>query len=161
MLSSTRDRWVLKKLEQLSSLQSQVRTIWLRDKLRKQDFHEDMKKDFESFTDTIKTTSEVWTKTMMLISKENNRALENLNNKFLEILNGRGILASYLMSPLSKINNPANINQFKLVDDPNSQGVINLLKNKTIPVTLYNNLLTIRDTDKKVSITRRSFQNDD
>ena len=139
----------MKKLEQLASLQSQVKTVRLRNKLGKQDFHEDMKKDFESVSDTIENTSEVWTKTMMLTSKENNKALENLNKKLLEMLNCRGIIASFLMSPLSKIKNPDNKNQFELVDDPNSQRVVDLLINKTIPVTLYNNLLTIRDTDKK------------
>ena len=126
----------MKKLEQLASLQSQVKTVRLRDKLGKQDFHEDIKKVFESVTGTIKNTSEVWTKTMMLTSKENNKALENLNKKLLEMLNCRGILASFLMSPLSKIENPDNKNQFKLVDDPNWQRVIDLLINETIPVTL-------------------------
>ena len=126
----------MKKLEQLASLQSQVKTVRLRDKLGKQDFHEDIKKVFESVTDTIKNTSEVWTKTMMLTSKENNKALENLNKKLLEMLNCRGIIASFLMSPLSKIENPDNKNQFKLVDDPNWQRVIDLLINETIPVTL-------------------------
>ena len=53
------------------------------------------------------------------------------------------------MSRLSKINNPDTKNQFKLVDDPNSQKVIDLLIKKLIPVTLYKNLLTIRDTDKE------------
>ena len=126
----------MKKLEQLASLQSQVKTVRLRDKLGKQDFHEDIKKVFESVTGTIKNTSEVWTETMMLTSKENNKALENLNKKLLEMLNCRGILASFLMSPLSKIENPDNKNQFKLVDDPNWQRVIDLLINETIPVTL-------------------------
>ena len=34
--------------------------------------------------------------------------------------------------------------------DPNSNRVIDLLKNKTILVTLYNTLLTFRDTDKEI-----------
>ena len=50
-------------------------------------------------------------------SIKNNQALENLTNKLLEIMNDRGILASYLLSPLSKITNPENTSQFKLVED--------------------------------------------
>ena len=47
----------------------------------------------------------------------NNKAIENINNKLLEILNDRGILATYLMSPLSKITNPENSSPVKLVKD--------------------------------------------
>ena len=41
-------------------------------------------------------------KTVMLTSKENNKALENLNKEPLEITKDRGILASYMMSFPSK-----------------------------------------------------------
>ena len=81
----------------------------------------------------------------MLTSKGNNKALENLNDKLLEIMNDKGIIATYSLSPLSKITNPENTSQFKLVNDPNSNRVIDLLIHNTIPVTLYNNL-TFRDT---------------
>ena len=81
-------------------------------------------------------------------STKNNQALENLNNKFLEIMNDRGILASYLMSPLSKITNPENTSQFRLVKDSNSNRVNNLKINKTISITLHDNVLTFRDTNK-------------
>ena len=39
-------------------------------------------------------------------SNNKNKAIENLNNNLLEITNDRGILASYMMSPLSKRTNP-------------------------------------------------------
>ena len=52
------------------------------------------------------------------------------------------------MSPLSKITNPGNTTQFKLVKDSNSKRLNALLKHNTIPVTLYENLLTFRDTGK-------------
>ena len=84
----------------------------------------------------------------MLTSKENNKALENSNNKLLETMNDRAILASYLMSPLSEITNPENTSQFKPVKDPNSNRVIDLLIHNTIPVTLYDNLLTFHGTVK-------------
>ena len=81
-------------------------------------------------------------------SFENNQALENLNKKLLEIMNDRGILASFSMSPLSKITNPENTSQFKLVKYSNSNRVNDLLIKNTIPITLHDNLLTFRDTNK-------------
>ena len=74
-----------------------------------------MEKVSEPVTDTIKNTSEDLTKTMMLTSKENKIALEILNHKTLEIINDRSILASYLLSPLSKITNPERTSQFNLL----------------------------------------------
>ena len=64
----------------------------------------------------------------------------------------RGILASYLISPLSKIIIPEHTTQFKLVKVPQPNRVNDLLKNESIPVTLYNNLLTFRD--KKFELQR-------
>ena len=120
----------------------------LQDKLGKQNFDEDMKKIFEPVIKTIKDVSEDVTKTMMITSKENNPALESLNNKLLEIKNDRGILASYLMSPLTKITNPENSRQFKLLKDSISIRVNDLLIHNTIPISLHDNLLTFRETGK-------------
>ena len=142
----------LENLNELVSLENQVKVVRLQDKLGKQNFHEDMKKVFEPVTKSIKDVSEEVTKTMTENSIKNNQALENLNNKLLEIMNDRGILASYLMSPLSKITNPENTTQFKLVKDSNSNRVNDLKINKTIPITLYNNLLTFRDTSKEFEL---------
>ena len=112
-----------------------------------------MKKVFEPVTKSLEKTSENLTKAITESSKENNIALENLNNKLLEIMNDRGILASYLMSPLSKITNPENTSHFKLVKDSSSSRVNDLKINKTIPITLYNNMLTFRDTGKEFELT--------
>ena len=152
MLYSIKDREDLENLNELTSLQDQLEAIRLQDKLGKQNFHENMKKVFEPVTKSLENTSEKLTKAITESSKENNLALENLNNKLLEIMNDRGILASYLMSPLSKITNPENSTQFKLVKDPNSNRVNDLLlKNKT-PITLYNNILSFRDTIKEFEL---------
>ena len=62
MLYSIKDREDLEKLEELASLQSQVKAVRLQDKLGKQNFHEDMKKVLKPATDTIKNTSENLTK---------------------------------------------------------------------------------------------------
>ena len=67
-------------------------------------------------------------------------------------MNDRGILATYLMSPLSKITNPENTSQFKLVKDHNSNRVNDLLMKNKIPITLYNNILTFRDTGKEFEL---------
>ena len=152
MLYSIKDREDLEKFNELLSLENQVKLVKLQDKLGKQNFHEDMKKVFEPVTKTIKDVSEEVTKTMTEKSIKNNQALENLKNKLLEIMNDRGILASYLMSPLSKITNPENTTHFKLVKDSNSNRVNDLKINKTIPITLYNNLLTFRDTGKEFEL---------
>ena len=94
----------MEKLKELVLLNNQVEELRLQDKLGKPNFHENMKKVFEPFIDTTKDTSRDITKTMMETSIENSKTLKNLNDKN-EIMNDRGIMASYLSSPLSKINN--------------------------------------------------------
>ena len=111
-----------------------------------------MKKVFEPVTKSLENTSRDITKTITEISFKDNQATENLSNKLLEIMNDRGILASYLMSPLSKITNPENASQFKLVKHSNSNRVNDLEINKTKPFTLYNDILTFRDTGKEFEL---------
>ena len=81
-------------------------------------------------------------------SKEKNKAATTLNNKSLEIINDRGIIASYLLSPLSKITSLENTSQFNLVKDFNSNGVSDFLIHITIPVTLHDIFLIFRGTTK-------------
>ena len=152
MLFPIKDREDLEKLNKLASLQDQVKVVRLQDKLGKQNVHENMKNLYEPLTDTIKNTSEKITKTSTESSKENNLALEYSNNKLLEIMNDRGILASYLMSPPSKITILEKTSQFKLVKDHNSNRVNDLKINKTIPITLYGNILTFPDTNKQFEL---------
>ena len=153
MLYSIKDREDLDNLNELASLQDQVKVVQLQDKLGKQNFHEDMKKVFEPITKSFENTSEKITKTLTENSMNSNKAIENVNNKLLEIMNDRGILATYLMSPLSRITNPENSSQFKLVKDSNSNRVNDLKINKTIPITLYGNMLTFRDTNKQFELS--------
>ena len=63
-------------------------------------------------------------------------------------MNDRGIKHSYLLSPVSKIPNPENTSQFIIVKDSKSNRVNDLLIHNTKPVTLYDNLLIFRDTNK-------------
>ena len=113
-----------------------------------------MKKLFEPVTKSLEDTSQDITKTITETSIKNNQPIENLNNKLLEIMNDRGILALCLMSPLSKITNPENASQFRLVKDSSSNRVNDLLIHNTIPITLYNNILTFRDTGKEFELKR-------
>ena len=135
MLYSNKDREDLENLNELVSLLDQVKVVRLQDKLGKQNFHEDMKKSFEPVTKSLKNTSENLTKAITETSIKNNLAIENINNNLLEIMNDRDILASYLMSPLSRITNPENSSQFKIVKDPSSNRENDLKINKTIPIT--------------------------
>ena len=148
MLFPIRNVEDLENLNELVTLQNEVKVVRLQDKLGKQNFHEDMKKVFEPVTKSLENTSENLTKAITESSKNNNLALENLNNKLLEIMKDRGILATYLMSPLSKITNPENTTQFKLEKDPSSNRVNDLKIHNSIPITLHNNLLTFRDSGK-------------
>ena len=112
-----------------------------------------MKKVFEPVTKSLESTSQEITKTIAETSLKNNQAIENLNNKLLENMNDKGILATYLMSPLSKITNLEDASQFKLVKIPSSNKVNDLKINKTIPITLFGIILTFRDTGKKFELT--------
>ena len=112
-----------------------------------------MKKLFEPVTRSLENTSQEITKTITETSIKNNQAIENVINKLLEIMNDRGILASYLMTPLSKITNPEKTSQFKLVKDSSSNRVNDLKIHNSIPITLYGNILTFRDTGKKFELT--------
>ena len=152
MLFPIKNREDLKNLNELVSLQDQVKVVKLQDKLGEQNFHEDIKKVFEPVTKSLKNTSENLTKAITETSIKNNQAIENINNNLLEIMNDRSILATYLMSPLSRITNPENSSQFKLVKDSSSNRVNDLKINKTIPITLYGNMLTFRDTNKQVEL---------
>ena len=142
----------MENLEELVSLENQVKAVRLQDKLCKQNFHEVKKKVFEPVTKSLENTSQDITKAITETSIKNNQALEILNNKRLEIMNDRGILVTYLMSPLSKITNPEKASQFKLVKDSNSNRVNDLKINKTVPIALYNNMLTFRETGKEFEL---------
>ena len=138
----------LQKLDEAVSLQNQVKVVRLQEKLGKQNFHEDMKEVFEPVTKSLENTSENLARAITESSIKINKAIENLNNKLLEIMNDRGILASYLITPLSKITNPENTSQFRLEKDHISKRVNDLLMKNKIPIKLYGNMLTFRDSGK-------------
>ena len=81
-------------------------------------------------------------------STKNNKAPEILNDNFLETMEDRGVIASYLLSPLYKTTNPKNTSQFRLVKGFYSNGVNDMLIHNSIPITLHNIFLTFHDADK-------------
>ena len=110
------------------------------------------KKVFAPVTDTIKNTSGSLTKNLSESFIKNNQALGNLNNKLVEIMNDRALFATYLMCSLSKITNLEGSIQFKSMKVSSSSRVNDLLVKNTIPITLYNNLLTFRDTGREFQL---------
>ena len=90
MFYSIKDREKLEKFEELVSLENQVKVVRLQNKLGKQNFHEVMKIVIEPVTNSLENSSQDITKTIMETSTISNKALENLNNKLLEILNDSG-----------------------------------------------------------------------
>ena len=121
MLFPIKDRENLEKLNKLVSLQDQVKSVRLQDKLGKQNFDDDVKKKSEPVTKSLESTSQDITKTITETSIKNNQAIDNINNTLLEIMNDRGIKSSYLLSLLSKITNLENTSQFKVVKDSTSK----------------------------------------
>ena len=82
-------------LNELVALNKQVDDMRLQDKLDKQNFHEKIKNLQEPLIDTFKTTSEILTKTLTETYKINNKVKENLNEKGLELMVDKGMIATY------------------------------------------------------------------
>ena len=61
-------------------------------------------------------------------------------------MNNKGVIAPYLASFLVNRFKPGNESQYKLIKDHNSIRMNDVLTNTSIPVTLYRNMLTFRDT---------------
>ena len=115
-----KDRQDLKDLDEAVSLQNQTKVVRLQDKLGKQNFQEDMKEVFEPLTDTLKDTSENITKTIAESSIKKIKANSDLQEKILELMNDKGMIAPYLASSLVNLFKPENKSQFRLRKDLNS-----------------------------------------
>ena len=148
MLFPIRNIEDLQKLNETISLQNQVKVVSLQDKLGKQNFHEDMKKVFEPVTKLVENNSENITKTLTETSINNNKAIENLNEKVLEMMNDKGMIAPYLASSLVNLFKPESKSQFSLKKDLNSTKMNDFLISGGIPVTLFSNMIVFRDSNK-------------
>ena len=83
----------LQNLNEAVSLQNQVKVVRLQEKLGKQNFHEDLKEVFEPTTKSLENTPENITKTITETFIKNNKAISDLNEKFLELMNDKGMIA--------------------------------------------------------------------
>ena len=142
----------LKKLDEAVSLQNQVQEVRLQDKLGEQNYHEDRKKLFKPMTDTIRNTSEIVMKILTENSTNNNKTIENLNEKILELMNEIGSIAPYLTSSLVNLFKPENKSQFRLRKDTDSTKMNDFLIPRGIPVTLFSNMIVFRDSNKSFKL---------
>ena len=152
MLFRINNREDLQNLNDIVSLQNQVNEVRLQDKLGEQNHHEDSKKIFKPMTEVIKSTSENIIKTLTENSINNNKAIENLNEKILELMDEKGMIAPILVSSLSNVFNIENKSQFILRKNPNSTKINNLLIHRAVPVTLFSNMITFRDSDRSFKL---------
>ena len=96
----------------------------------------------------FKKTSENITKTITENSINNNKAIENLNEKILELMDDIGLIAPYLTTSLVEVFKKDNKSQFRLRKDTNSTKMNDFLIHGTIPVTIFSNMITFRDSNK-------------
>ena len=148
MLYSIKNIEDLEKLNEAISLQKQVQEVRLQNKLGDQNYHEDINKFFKPMTDELKNTSEKITRTLTENSIISNKAIENLNEKILELMDENDMIASYLASSMVEVFKKDNKSQFRLRKDPDSTKLNDFLIHGKIPVTIFSNMITFRDTDK-------------
>ena len=148
MLYSIENIEDLEKLNEAISLQKQVQEVRLQNKLGEQNYHEDIKKFFKPMTDEMKNTSEKITRTLTENSINNNKAIENLNEKILELMNDKGLITHYLTTSLVEVFKKDYKSQFRLRKDPNSTKLNDFLIHGTIPVTIVSNMIVFRDSNK-------------
>ena len=148
MLYSIKNREDLETLEEFASSKNQVEELRIQDKLGKQKFRENVRRLDELLTDTTTNTSENITKTITEASNKNNKAISDLNEKFLELNNDNGMTAPYFASFLVDLFKPENVSRFKLIKNQNSIRMNDFLINTSIPVTLYSSMFTFRESIK-------------
>ena len=68
------------------------------------------------------------------------------------------MIAFYLASSLVNLFIPENTGQFEIIKEPNSIRMIYFLINRGIPVSLYSNMLTFRDSNKSLKLDRDLFE---
>ena len=136
MLYSNKTTEDLLKLNQIVSLQNQVKTLRLQGKMKRKIFTR-IWKEIQPITKLTKDVPEDVTKTSTETSKESNKAIVILNDKILDLMEDRGVLATFLLSPSSKNINPEPTRQFEPVRDLDSNMVEDLLINKTLPAAQY------------------------
>ena len=153
----------LQELNELVSLENQVKVVRLQDKLGEQNYHHDRNKLLEAMTDAIKNTSQDITKTITETSIKNSKKSKSFNEKNLDLLNDKGMITHTLAYFLVNLFKPENKSQFRIKKDFNSARVNDFLINGGVPVSIYDNMLTLRDSNRSfeldgdLSETRTSY----
>ena len=153
MLFPIKNSEEMKKLEELVSLQIKVNEVGLQDKLGEQKYHQNTRKQFEPMSEAITNTSEKLTETFTETFIKNIKAHDNLNDKILELMNGKDMIAPCLASSLVNLFKPENTRQIKLIiKDAISIRMNDFLISGGIPVSLYSKMITFRDSIKSFKL---------
>ena len=67
-------------------------------------------------------------------------------------MNDEGMIAPYLAFSLVELFKTENKSQFRLRKDPNSTKMIDFLIHRNIPVTLFSNMISFRDSNKSLRL---------
>ena len=135
----------------------------MQDKSGEQKNHHDRNNLLEQLTDAFRNTSQDTTKTITGTSIKNNKVLENLNEKSLDLMNEKGMIAHTLAASLAKLFKPENKSQIRFKKDLNSTRMKDFLINGGTPVSIYDNMVTFRDSYKSFKLdgdlleTRKNF----
>ena len=111
-----------------------------------------MKKVFKPIANTLKSTSETICNTITETSIKNIKAISDLKEKILELMNDKGMIAPYLASSLVNLFKPENKSQFRLRKDVNSTKINDFLIQGKIPVSLHSNMITFRGSNKSFKL---------
>ena len=91
----------MEKLEELASIWNQVDELLLPDKNGKQNFHGKFENLLEPMTESNKHVSQDISSFITETSFKNNQAISDLNEKVLELMNDKGMIAPFLVSSKS------------------------------------------------------------
>ena len=86
------------------------------EKLGKQGYHYDIKESFEPITKTVTDSNQK----QLEETKSNSKALENFNEKVLESMNDKGMIAPYLASSSVNLFKPENKSHIKVTKELSS-----------------------------------------
>ena len=84
-----------------------------------------------------------------LVSKDNIEATVDLNGKKLESLTNNCKRLLYLAKCSSNLTSLEERNQVRLLVDPRSDKVNDVMKSNTVPVSIYDKLITFEDSNKE------------
>ena len=103
-----------------------------------------MKDVFEPLSNPVENI----TKSITEISIKNIKEISDLNEKVLDLMDEKGLIAPYLASSLVNLFKPENNSQFRLRKDLISTKMNDFLIHGNIPVSLHSNIITFRDSNE-------------